>query len=266
MVAMTTTQSIQTLLPQLINPAVAETAVSELKTVISPDPDGLKMLVCMGQAVAMAHREYRRRGISDDVFVDTMGCFPRFAHEHMVSYGRYGFDREWWTWRELSLRLFRLGELEFELADYRADLPHGAGAGAVAPSADTRGINIHIPSDARLTRENCLTSLRLCGDFLAEHFPDWAGLPYACESWLLSPALPDLLPPESNIIRFQNMFDLAFARPEAEDWREWVFQRNPAPIPDLPETTSLQRAIKAHLLAGGTIGVGHARLKPEFQP
>lgn len=265
---MSVTQNIQKLLPRLIDPATAEKTVGDLKAAVEPDPDGLKMLACMGQAVVLAHREYRRRGISDDVFVDTMACFPRFVHEHMVSYGRYGFDREWWTWRQLSLRLFRLGELEFELVDYRADLPHedGAGAGSIPASVDTRGINIHIPSDARLTRENCLTSLRLCRDFLTEHFPDWASLPYACESWLLSPALPSLLPPESNIIRFQNMFDLTFTRPEAEDWREWVFRRNSAPIPDLPETTSLQRAIKSHLAAGGTIGVGHARLKPEFQP
>ena len=54
---------------------------------------------------------------------------------------------------------------------------------------------------------------------------------------MLSPALSTMLPRESNLIRFQNRFRIERVDEQAQDWREWVFQRNDAPIADLPEHT-----------------------------
>ncbi|MBT1169794.1 acyltransferase domain-containing protein [Bifidobacterium sp. SO4] len=213
------------------------------------DPNGLRMLYWMLYAAGRyTYPAYRRMGIPDDIFDATMGCFARFVGEHRTSYGRYGFDRDFWTYRELSARLFRLGSLEFELAYDTADVPLIAGL--------PRVINVHIPSDASLDPAQCDRSVDESREFLAQFFPDWSGLPYWCESWLLSPALERLLPESSRILAFQRRFDIRETHPDAPDWREWVFRRCDAPIAELPEHTSLQRNMKRFLLAGGKVGVG----------
>ena len=216
------------------------------------DPDGLHMLYWMLAAAVMhTAADYRRRGIPDAVFDATMACFPRFVGEHLATYGRYGFDRDFWTYRQLSSTLFRIGELEYELVDVVAD--------ADSPYAcvgSPRVIAMHIPSDARLTPALCDESIDRAHAFLARFFPDCTGLPFACESWLLSPALERLLPAESHIVAFQRRFDILTTDDDAPDWREWVYQRSDAPIADLPEGTSLQRAMKRHLMAGGKVGTG----------
>lgn len=238
---------------RLGNRTTAESARIELHELLGADPDGFGMLCCMLRAAAAARSRYQRLGIGEDVFEATMGCFTRFVREYHRSYGRYGFDRGFWTIRQLSLRLFRLGELEFELADQPYDVPKSA--------PGSRVINVHIPSDAHLNRARCVESCRWMVDFVSRFFQDWSGLPVMCTSWLLSPALGELLPQSSHIIQFQRMFDIVGTDPNAQDWREWVFQRNPAPIGDLPERTSLQRGMKAYLLNGGQVGTGTGVLR-----
>ncbi|NMM93653.1 acyltransferase domain-containing protein [Bifidobacterium oedipodis] len=242
---------IAAMLPQLVDPATARQATTFIRQTVGLDD--LRMLAISWQASQLTLAEYRRRGIPDTVFVDTMECFTRFSNEHRISYGTYGFDRDSWTWRQLSLRLFRLGQLEFEYPCTAEDsfLP-----------GDGKQINIHIASNASIAPEACADSLRRAKTFTERFFPEYADAPYACDSWLLSPELAKLLPDASNIIRFQRMFDIVAVHPEDSHWREWVFQRNPAPVAELPEHTSLQRAIKRHLLQGGYIGAAVGRLKP----
>lgn len=176
-----------------------------------------------------------------DVFVDTMACFTRFVGEHFESLGTYGFDRGFWTTRQINARLFRLGELEYEL------LQEGG----------SRSVALHIPSDCRLEPALLDESVERAKKFLAAYFPDWQDAPMTCESWLLSPALKDLLPPDSRILRFQRAFDLT---PRTDDEREavlqWVFrltapQQKNAALDALPENTSLQKSLKRFLLSGG---------------
>ena len=91
-----------------------EKARESLKKSIGEDPQGMKILCCMLKAAAISLEKYREQEIEDRVFDDTMKCFTRFVEEHKASYGIYGFDRDFWTGRQLSLQLFRLGELEYE--------------------------------------------------------------------------------------------------------------------------------------------------------
>ena len=244
------------MLAMLLNRVQAESALVKLRRLIQPDPDGFAMLCCMLRAALHTRERYRQVGIDDEVFESTMRCFPRFVREHRTSYGRYGFDRDFWTIRQLSMRLFRLGELEFELADQPYDVPNSA--------SSARVINIHIPSDARLERERCMQSLNRASRFIQAFFPTWSGLPVMCSSWLLSPALGELLPETSHILQFQHLFDIVGTDPTAEDWREWVFQRSKAPIAELAEHTSLQRNMKAYLLGGGRVGIGVGILSTDF--
>lgn len=208
------------------------------KGTLASDEGGFKKLLDMLKEAAYSYEKYKQLGIPDEIFVDTMKCFTRFVEEHKVSYGEYGFDRDFWTGRQLSLLLFRIGELEFEKCVKDGKYM----------------VDIHIPSDAVLTRENCLDSIKKSKVFFEMYDKRFVNVPYICESWLLSPTLKEFLPEESRIIQFQNMFQIVAVNKEEQSFMEWVFKRSDIPVEDLPENTSLQREIKNCLQHGGWIG------------
>ena len=194
------------------------------------------------------------KDIGEDIWIDTMKCFSRFVGEHYASCGFYGFDRGFWTTRQRDAKLFRLGELEYEL------LCEGEGK---------KAIGLHIPSDASLEPNRLNASLSEARDFLNRHFPDWANAPIRCSSWLLSPALKNLLPPGSRILGFQAAFDLTETKPEADDVLQWVFglseaQKAGCRLEDLPENTTLRRNMKALMGAGGSVGTAEGILARAF--
>ena len=219
-------------------------AVQALERELPPAEDGgFGILAVMLRAALRTREMYAARGIPDGIFLGTMRCFPRFLREHLESYGRYGFDRAFWTGRQLSLTLFRLGELEYEL------LPGEKGV-----------LSLHIPSDADLSEEKTDASLRMQESFFAEYFPAYAGADIYCDSWLLSPALKGLLPEGSRVLAFAARFRLLSADAEAQGYRQWVF-KNPSLSPEeFPERTSLQRNMKKFVLAGGKVGSGRGIL------
>lgn len=224
-----------------------EDGLLELQKRLPEDKDGLIILTCMLTAGLTTYENYARKGICEDIFFDTFGCFSRFVREHKVSYGRFGFDREFWTPRQLSMLLFRIGILEYELyTDDGSEL-----------------ISIHIPSDSDLSEVNCRRSYLRSKEFLAQYFPEFHYEKYVCESWLLSPYLKEILPEYSRIIRFQNAFVIESVDLKSRDYMEWVFKNRNLSIDEVPQETSLQRKMKEYLKKGGLIGNGAGHLKPD---
>lgn len=223
-------------------------AREKLKKFLGEDPDGIKMLFCMLKASVISWEKYQEQGIEALIFDETMKCFTRFVEEHKVSYGIYGFDRDFWTGRQLSLQLFRLGELEYEM---------------VEEEKEGRYISIHIPSDAVLDPKKIKESLQEAKVFFEKYDSSWKEVPYKCCSWLLSPALKELLGEKSKILKFQEMFSIEEVYKDSDEFMEWVFKRKDIPLEKLPEETSLQRNMKAHLLSGGWVGEGMGCLKEE---
>lgn len=216
-------------------PCQWEQGLDSLKAALAPDDQGFKMLTCCLKQALSTWDVYQVLGISREIFTATMACFSRFVGEHMASFGCYGFDRDFWTVRQLSARLFRIGQLEYELVD----------------GAHGRQVDLHIPSGAKLQPEELRRSWEEAKDFLGKHFPDYASVPMACDSWMLSPTLAALLPENANILRFQRAFRITPLE-EGNSYLEWVFKRTDLPLEVLPENTSLQRKLKAWLLSGGT--------------
>lgn len=223
------------LVAALTDPLHAERAERELEERLRGEKWGV--LACLLLAAARAHEEYVRLGIPEKVYEDTMGCFTRFVKEHRALTGEWGFDRGWWAWRMACLRLFRIGALEYELL-----------------SGEQRALSLHIPSDASLDPESCRSSHDKARAFFAAHFPAYARAPVVCESWLLHPALKELLGGESNIVRFQSLFDIVRVDEDDTSYRAFVFRRMDGDIADYPENTTLQRQLKEHLLRGGHMG------------
>lgn len=215
-----------------------ENALEQIGTILAPDEKNMKMLTCMLAYALKTYENYCDKGIDKKIFVDTMKCFSRFIEECYEMTGEYAFDRVWWTPRQLSMSLFRLGELEYEMDTREKKLV----------------VSIHIPSDTKLTVENCDQSLKEAKVFFQKYFPEYVQADYICDSWLLSPALKELLPASSKILQFQQRFHITATYPDDQEFITFAFQSKNRTIRELPEKTSLQRNMKKYLLAGGKVG------------
>ena len=238
-------EGMELLIAALTHPLSAERAERELEEWLRGEKWGV--LACLLLAAARAHEEYVRLGIPEKVYEDTMGCFTRFVKEHRALTGEWGFDRGWWAWRMACLRLFRIGALEYELL-----------------SGEKRALSLHIPSDASLDLKACRSSHEAARTFFAAYFPAYARAPVVCSSWLLHPALKELLGEESNIVRFQSLFDIVRVDEDDISYRAFVFRRPDGNVFDYPEETALQRRLKKYLLAGGRFGSASGVLREEM--
>jgi hypothetical protein len=116
-------------------------------------------------------------------------------------------------------------------------------------------LSVHIPprSKGPLTAEACDASYRRALEIFREHYPELDIKAIRCRSWMLSHELRELLPPDSNIITFQRKYALYPINSGGNDVFTFVFRGFSGDTLDLPEETSLQRAIKRVYLDGGYI-------------
>lgn len=224
-------------------PETWDSALRQVSEALGDDPLGIGMLRCMLRCALDARAEYDRLSLPEKVYFDTMACFSRFVREHKESYGVYGFDRAFWTVRQVSCKLFRIGQLEYELVD-----------GAVS---------LHIPTDVRLEQDLLRQSWTQAKAILDRTFPEYKTAPYICRSWLLSTSLAHLLPETSRILTFQRSFAITPLDAPCRGVIQWVFKNPKLQPEDYPEGTSLQRKLKAYLLAGNCFQDARGVLSPD---
>ncbi len=217
----------------------------ELQAILGDDADNIKILTCMLKASADIYDVYKLKGISDDVYFDTMKCYTRFINETYEMTGKLYFDRYWWTTRQSGGHLFRIGALEYEMKHVD----------------DIVVISIHIPSDADFSSIVVDKSIARAKEFFKRYYPELEDAEYRCHSWLLDKQLKEMLSEKSNIVSFQNRFEI-FDEGEVDmEFIEWLFHTKAADLKKLPERTSLQRNVKKHLLSGGVIRNSYGKLK-----
>ncbi|HIV91638.1 MAG TPA: DUF5596 domain-containing protein [Candidatus Eisenbergiella stercoravium] len=194
-----------------------------------------------------AHEEYRKKGIADQIYFDTFRDIAIWNRECKRKYGEEGLAEVEWISRSVKLQLFRLGRLQFEPGTLEKELFRNGEALPVG----TPVLYVHIPAEEPLSEEACRDSFRRAAEF-------WKNTKriYVCESWLLSPHLKDILKEDSNILRFQEMFELAGVDEDSRQAEERVFGKFLADKNKYPEKTSLQRAMKAYLLNHNRVGSG----------
>lgn len=217
----------------------------ELQAILGEDEGNIKILTCMLKASADAYAIYKTKGISDKIYFDTMKYYPRFIDETYKMTGKLYFDRYWWTSRQAGCHLFRIGELEYEMKHIE----------------DKIVIGIHIPSDADFSPSTIDKSLINAKKLFTEYYPNLANAEYRCHSWLLDSQLKDMIRQNSNIISFQNRFEIFDEGEIGTDFIEWLYNTESTDYSALPENTALQRNMKIHLLSGGVIYNAYGRLK-----
>ena len=195
-------------------------------------------------ALPDARAFHAERGIADEVSWATLADLGRVMRIHRGAKGEPGLDEENWLklhWRGL---LFELGRLQFDRW-----------------KRDTLGV--HIPVGGPLDPAAVDDALARARPFFDRHFPEDGYRTAVCTSWLLDPQLAEVLPADSNIVRFQRRFELLEegAYEGDEDVFKFVFRRVDPPLDELPQRTTLERALVAHLRAGGHWQVRKGRLQ-----
>ena len=130
--------------------------------------------------------------------------------------------------------------VRFPKAEYRLALQPG----------DTV-LDVHIPAPGPLTEELCAESYARARALFAAHYPEISPKSFHCHSWMMAPELAEILKPSSHLLAFQKPFLKYPAHTKGEDVLNFVFKLRFTSYADLPEETSLQRALKARYLAGG---------------
>lgn len=240
--------SLYPMIDDLCYPDRAQSAYEGLVAALGDDPDGTKILSCYLLAATKTHGRYREKGIPEEIFFDTVKCFPRFIGESLERKGVWVFDRAHWAYRHLNMTIFRLGTLEF----------------ARVVRKGVRVNAIHIPSGADLSPAAVDASLKAARAFLKKYYPDYADAPFTCDSWLMGEGLREVLGDGSNIIKFQDRFAMEEQYPDSEACLIPIFHRvDCKDYKNLPEDTSLQRRVKARLLSGKGIGGGYGVLRED---
>ncbi len=193
------------------------------------------------------HAKFAERGISEQIFVDTMDDFRCKLLECRQMHHENGiFVRDW----ELSfykMERFALGRLQFELAHWWN--PPSVVAGRLISNGQ-RTINFHIPASGKpFTAEARADAYRQALEFFADDF-DSEYIPIVCSSWLLDPKHQACLPEKSNIRHFADDFDVVIGRSDEKFNDAWRIFYDKATLPpeELPENSSLERAYKKRLV------------------
>ena len=176
-------------------------------------------------AVGDVRAYHGERGIPADVSWASLRDLGRHARIDRELHGTPGLRKAWWLMLHFRGLLYELGRLQFELL-----------------SDDELGV--HIPATGPLDPA-------ACDESIARAVALFSPTALVCESWLLDPALEEYLPADSNIVRFRRRFELLTdGEPADASVVEFVYGRLDANPDELPQRTTLERAIVRHLRAG----------------
>ena len=201
---------------------------------------------------------HRHHGVPDDITRETVADLAGALRDHRIRTETAGVDATgWFVWlfrashyrvgrlTVLPLRLLTAPDPQFWYDDETA-IEFGAGFRRNDPV-----LSLHIPRRGQLSADECDTALERIATAFDHWFPDGPPRLAICTSWTLDPQLADYLPDDANLLHWQRRFTLI---PEARDSdfiMSHVFDERPEyALDELPQDTTLQRAVVTHLRSG----------------
>ncbi|MCT4613083.1 MAG: hypothetical protein N4A47_06920 [Clostridia bacterium] len=161
------------------------------------------------------------------------------------------FSQMVWGSYFINTRLIQVGRLQYEFSDYNSK----------------NIVKIHIPPNSPLDSVAVIESLKKSRKEIEKYFKKYSEETlYTCSSWLLSSDLPRFLDENSNIIKFQNLFQKTDEKTDKKDFLKFIFGEifDVLDYKNLKERTKLQRRIKEHLIKGKELHVGEGYINMEF--
>ena len=118
-------------------------------------------------------------------------------------------------------------------------------------------INLHIPESGPLSLSSCAKSVEAMREFFLAKYPEYKFKAFVCFSWLLDGQLHNVLPPESNIIKFQNAgYVFPFTASSDAVFRVFGTKAAQNGYKSVPHTSSMQRRLANYLDLGNRFRQG----------
>lgn len=203
----------------------------------------LAKLALVINALPYVYKKYIDKKIDEKIFIDTFSDIAIWCENAREQYGVEGLVNIKWLSKHLSMKIFRIGRLQYEFSRFTI-LPH-AGIKNIISCPYRLGekcINLHIPQGEKLDNDACKRSLELADSFFSEHYPNYKYRYYTVITWLLNPELENVLGNESNIVKFGKMFKLLGRVPDNDMNERRIFgykkdRKNYKPINALQKYT-----------------------------
>ena len=205
------------------------------------ETDGKKNFLSYLYFCEALEKAYNRKGIPEAVLLDTLSDIRYWLDTWYHLKGELYLGELGWLRHHMRMQLFRLGRLQFCMAP----------ASQLLDFAGDPILEVHVPADGPLHPDACKEAIDQARDFFSRYFPEYHYRYFTCVSWLLDPSLSRILKPDSNILRFQNMFHLAATVPSDKIFYyifPWKTTR--ADLPQLTPTSPLAAKVKDLALQG----------------
>ena len=147
-------------------------------------------------------KKYHKKNIPEEILIDTVKDISIWTDIWSDIKNELFLGECDWLARHLSMKLFKLGRLQFCMAKAETDIPERC----VAEGDEI--IEIHIPSVGPLKKPECEESINMAREFFKNYFPEYNYKCFTCHSWLLDETLDELLGETSNIVKFRKMFKI----------------------------------------------------------
>lgn len=212
---------------------------------------------------------YQKKKISDTVFYDTMTDIKIWIDDHKARTGEDGLFELNWIMHHMNLSIFKIGRLQYQKCIWYFK-PTKTRDGVKLNFGD-KILNMHIPRGEKLDYDECVKSVDMAQEFFKEFFPDFPNNKYMCFSWLLYPGNKNFMPADSNILKFQSMYEILVEKEEPQPPYLWLYgvklknadlMKNKKEtgsygfIDQLPQKSSLQKSTIEYIKNGGTLGEG----------
>lgn len=114
-------------------------------------------------------------------------------------------------------------------------------------------LSAHLPKGMDISKENVDEAFRTVKEIANQWYPDYEITALYCGSWLLDPALADILGADSKIAAYGARFARYPLMSAGREVFTFVFPPNVTDLNTLPENTRLERGLKKLYLSGGHI-------------
>ena len=96
--------------------------------------------------------------------------------------------------------------------------------------------------------------------FFKQYFPEVNFKALISHTWLFNTMLKDILPSNSNILAFQNLFTIVLKEADEECLFDFVFHTEPCPLEELVPKNTFQLKILEYVKQGGILRSGFGYL------
>ena len=194
--------------------------------------------------------DYKQKGISADIFYDTLKDIKYKLMECKQVKGVYGTFVESWYDGIYNCNVIQLGRFAYEKTTFGEDTPCKIGDYTI--NKDDTVYSIHIPSSGPMPLDVRLDSYKKAYEFFGKGKP----VVLMCRSWLLFSKNKEIFPPHLNLVSFGDDFHHLWDYADenyANCWRIFGVEYDGNPD-NLPYDNTPRRAMVDYLKKGGVPG------------